>query len=102
MVINRPLSIHTNRTLRQNAHYESTMEINYPLPDIKKVSIYFTLTNPFDPRYLWKKPTIYLKEILISSNDRIFRKNNKLFKPANPARPIKLKEEVFINLFSEY
>lgn len=76
--------------------------MNIEMEDINKVSVYWTLTNPYDPRYLFKKPSIYLNEIILEVENRTLRSNNvrKVFKPANPARPIKLKEEVFLNLIS--
>lgn len=59
------------------------------------------MTNPADPRWIFKKPVIYLKQITLKdhlANQPPFVRN---FRPANPDQALKPKQEVFLNLHSE-
>ena len=84
--------------MRKDGNYVSYIDINYKIEDINKVSVYWTLTNPLNnPISLFKKPHIYLNEITLHLMEVSQRFNFKTFKPVNPAHPIKLKEEIFLN-----
>ena len=86
--------------LRPSGHYQNEIEINYELNEINKVSFYWTMTNPADPRWVFKKPIVYLDSVVLRDRAAQSTPFSKTFKPANPNQTLKPKQEVFLNLFS--
>ena len=86
------------RLLKPNGVYKQELDINFRMKQIKRVSVYFTLTRPLS---LDRFKKIYLSGINLTSSEPDFKINLKSFKLPNEHQPLKHKEVQFMVLMYE-
>lgn len=74
------------------------VKINYELVDITNARFYWTLPSPHPPKYLLRKPSIYLDSVTIQDTwetvVRTGRKGITKFLPANPNQKVQHKQQI--------